>query len=88
MTPAPAKRFSRTARRADVGSQVVHAYLSRQHYQNVEDSCPMVALPNDVARSGATHAPRSRTSSEGGEKSDHDRGVGDNHDSSDQEGVP
>lgn len=36
----------------DVGSQVVHAYLSRQHYDNVEDSCPMVALPNDVARSG------------------------------------
>ncbi|HSP13898.1 MAG TPA: TetR family transcriptional regulator [Thermoanaerobaculia bacterium] len=36
----------------DVGSQVVHAYLSRQHYESVEDSCPMVALPNDVARSG------------------------------------
>jgi TetR/AcrR family transcriptional regulator, transcriptional repressor for nem operon len=36
----------------DVGSQVVHAYLSRQHYESVEDSCPMVALPTDVARSG------------------------------------
>jgi hypothetical protein len=30
----------------------VRAYLSRQHFENVEDSCPMVALPTDVARSG------------------------------------
>jgi AcrR family transcriptional regulator len=37
----------------DVGSQVVRAYLSRQHYDDVENSCPMVALPTDVARSGA-----------------------------------
>ena len=36
----------------DVGPQVVHAYLSRQHYEDVENSCPMVALPTDVARSG------------------------------------
>jgi DNA-binding transcriptional regulator YbjK len=35
-----------------VGSQVVRAYLSRQHYEDVESSCPMVALPTDVARSG------------------------------------
>jgi len=34
----------------DVGPQVVRAYLSRQHFENVEDSCPMVALPTDVAR--------------------------------------
>jgi AcrR family transcriptional regulator len=38
----------------DVGRQVVQAYLSRQHYEDVENSCPMVALPTDVARSGAT----------------------------------
>jgi hypothetical protein len=31
----------------------VRAYLSRQHYQDREDSCPMVALPGDVARGGA-----------------------------------
>jgi TetR/AcrR family transcriptional regulator, transcriptional repressor for nem operon len=37
---------------ADVGAQVVNAYLSRQHYENVENSCPMIALPTDVARSG------------------------------------
>jgi len=36
----------------DVGSQVVRAYLSRQHFEDVENSCPMIALPTDVARSG------------------------------------
>ena len=35
----------------DVGSQVVRAYLSRQHFEDVENSCPMVALPTDVSRS-------------------------------------
>ena len=40
----------------DVGAQVVRAYLSRQHLENVENSCPMVALPTDVARSN----PRAR----------------------------
>jgi TetR/AcrR family transcriptional regulator, transcriptional repressor for nem operon len=34
------------------GPQVVRAYLSRQHFENVENSCPMVALPTDVSRSG------------------------------------
>lgn len=38
----------------DVGLQVVRAYLSRQHFENVENSCPMAALPSDVARSGKT----------------------------------
>src|SRR6201984_1522190 len=36
----------------DVGPQVCQAYLSLQHYEDVENSCPMVALPTDVARSG------------------------------------
>ena len=36
----------------DVGPQVVRAYLSRQHFEDVENSCPMVALPTDVSRSG------------------------------------
>ena len=40
----------------DVGAQIVRAYLSRQHLENVENSCPMVALPTDVARSN----PRAR----------------------------
>jgi len=34
----------------DVGPQVVRAYLSRQHFEDVENSCPMVALPTDVTR--------------------------------------
>jgi len=38
----------------DVGSQVVRAHLSRQHFDDVENSCPMVALPTDVARSGVS----------------------------------
>jgi TetR/AcrR family transcriptional repressor of nem operon len=37
---------------SDVGPQVVRAYLSRQHFEDVENSCPMVALPSDVARGG------------------------------------
>jgi AcrR family transcriptional regulator len=43
---------------SDVGPQIIRAYLSRQHLEDVENSCPMVALPTDVARSGkqARHA--------------------------------
>jgi TetR/AcrR family transcriptional regulator, transcriptional repressor for nem operon len=36
---------------ADAGQQIVRAYLSRQHFDNVENCCPMVALPSDVRRS-------------------------------------
>jgi len=35
----------------DAGPQIIRAYLSRQHFDDVENSCPMVALPSDVARS-------------------------------------
>lgn len=35
----------------DAGAQVVRAYLSQEHFEDVENSCPMVALPTDVARS-------------------------------------
>jgi TetR/AcrR family transcriptional repressor of nem operon len=38
----------------DVGAQIVEAYLSRGHFEDVENSCPMVALPSDVARSDET----------------------------------
>ena len=37
---------------ADVAAQVIRAYLSRQHYEDVENSCPMIALPTDVSRHG------------------------------------
>jgi TetR/AcrR family transcriptional repressor of nem operon len=38
---------------SNAGQQVVAAYLSRQHFEDVENSCPMVALPTDVSRSSA-----------------------------------
>jgi TetR/AcrR family transcriptional repressor of nem operon len=39
---------------SDAGPQIVRAYLSRQHFEDVGNSCPMVALPSDVARAGKT----------------------------------
>ena len=38
---------------ADASAQIVRAYLSSEHFEDVENSCPMVALPSDVARSDA-----------------------------------
>jgi len=38
----------------DVGRQIIQAYLSRQHLESRGNTCPMVALPSDVARSGAS----------------------------------
>jgi AcrR family transcriptional regulator len=35
----------------EAARQMIDAYLSRQHFDNVEGSCPMVTLPSDVARS-------------------------------------
>lgn len=35
----------------DVAPQIVRAYLSRQHYEDINQSCPLVALPSDVTRS-------------------------------------
>ncbi len=37
---------------SQAAAQVVKAYLSRQHFEDVENSCPMVALPTDVMRNG------------------------------------
>jgi TetR/AcrR family transcriptional repressor of nem operon len=34
----------------ELGPQIVQAYLSPQHFDDIENSCPMVALPSDVAR--------------------------------------
>src|ERR1700723_9325 len=36
---------------AEVGPQVIRAYLSRQYFEDRENSCPMAALPSDVSRS-------------------------------------
>jgi AcrR family transcriptional regulator len=35
----------------DAAAQVVRAYLSTAHFDDVDGSCPTVALPSDVARS-------------------------------------
>jgi AcrR family transcriptional regulator len=40
--------------RSDAGPQVVRAYLSKGHFDDVENSCPLIALPNDVARADET----------------------------------
>ena len=42
--------IDRTA--ADIGPQIIRAYLSREHFEDIDNSCPMVALPSDVARAG------------------------------------
>ena len=36
----------------DMAWQVVNAYLSQQHFDDIDGSCPMVAQPTDVARGG------------------------------------
>ncbi|HEX7732226.1 MAG TPA: TetR/AcrR family transcriptional regulator [Rhodanobacter sp.] len=33
--------------------QMVDVYLSREHLDDIEGHCPMIALPSDVARAGA-----------------------------------
>jgi TetR/AcrR family transcriptional regulator, transcriptional repressor for nem operon len=35
---------------ADAARQVIRAYLSREHFDNVDASCPLVGVPSDVAR--------------------------------------
>ncbi len=36
----------------DVVKVIINAYLSDQHMDDIEGSCPMIALPSDVARGG------------------------------------
>src|SRR5262245_27914395 len=35
----------------DAARQVIRGYLSRQHFDDIDGSCPLVALPSDVSRS-------------------------------------
>src|ERR1019366_5273110 len=37
-----------------LGPQIVRTYLSRAHFDEIENACPMVALPSDVARGGTS----------------------------------
>ena len=34
----------------DRAAQIVRDYLSRQHFEEVETSCPLIGLPNDLSR--------------------------------------
>lgn len=63
---------------AELGPQVVRAYLSDAHFEDVPHSCPMVALPGDVARASANAKRAYRAAFEGmlevlGESRDHGR---------------
>jgi TetR/AcrR family transcriptional regulator, transcriptional repressor for nem operon len=46
----PSMDFAAPARQ--LALQMVNAYLSRQHLQDLDRHCPMIALPSDVARAG------------------------------------
>ena len=39
---------------ADAAQQVIRAYLSQAHFDDIDESCPMVSLPTDVARCDPT----------------------------------
>lgn len=47
------KRVSVDLTSEDAAPEIVRAYLSQQHLEAVDNSCPMVALPSDVARSNS-----------------------------------
>ena len=38
----------------ELARQMVNGYVSRQHLEDVEGHCPLIALPSDVARAGPT----------------------------------
>ena len=37
-----------------LAATIVDAYLSREHFEDIEGSCPMLGLPSDVARGGVS----------------------------------
>jgi AcrR family transcriptional regulator len=45
-------RFDPTARGEAFARQVIEAYLSTAHLEDIENQCPMIALPSDTARAG------------------------------------
>ncbi len=38
---------------AQVAQQIIGVYLSEAHFENLDETCPLVALPSDTARGGA-----------------------------------
>ncbi len=48
--PWQAKHIDPKAKGPDLALMILDAYLSKDHYKDREASCPMIALPSDVAR--------------------------------------
>jgi TetR/AcrR family transcriptional regulator, transcriptional repressor for nem operon len=46
------KHVDPCAKGVDRARMIVNAYLSREHLADLEGSCPLIALPSDVARGG------------------------------------
>lgn len=44
--------FDRSARGSAMARQLVEAYLSTAHLEDIEAHCPLIALPSDAARAG------------------------------------
>lgn len=69
----------------DAAKQVIHAYLSRQHFDDIDGGCPLVALPSDVSREDAKVKRAFQTvfqamvhlfeESQRGDSKDHDRAL-------------
>ena len=50
--PWQARHVDPAARGAALSRMIVDAYLSRDHFDDRDGSCPMIALPSDVSRGG------------------------------------
>jgi TetR/AcrR family transcriptional regulator, transcriptional repressor for nem operon len=50
--PWQARYVDPAARGAALSRMIVDAYLSRDHFDDRDGSCPMIALPSDVSRGG------------------------------------
>lgn len=51
--PWQARHVERHAEGVPLARMIVNAYLSRDHFDDRDGSCPMVALPSDVARAAS-----------------------------------
>lgn len=55
-TPEPwqQKHVDPAAKGSDLARMILDAYLSTDHFEERDASCPMIALPSDIARNNAT----------------------------------
>ena len=51
--PWQKKHVDPTAKGTDLARMILDAYLSKDHFREREASCPMIALPSDVARNNS-----------------------------------